>query len=514
MTKKQIQFHLPGALLSLVLAALFVLFFGECNTPLGPRIGSDNAMYLTMGTALAKGYAPYSDIFDHKGPLLFLLQMVPQVIGGGYSTLFVYLQEVLFLFASLRVLCAIARRLYVVQDWLVQLAYLAFLGPYMDGGNLTEEYAALFILAGLYIALRVFGEEDEETGKKSLILPAAAMGACAMLAFMTRANNALGLCGLVAGLALALAINRRFAQLFACAGGFLLGCAAAGLPVGLWLMAHGALWDAFYGSILHNMMYAETAGASRVHTLLFTPYGHGAMILAAFACAGALCAYLRTKKIALPLGMVFAAGLAGMSCFISHKFYSHYLMVLSPLAAFGAAQMLAALPRVCCCGKKRRLITAAAALCALVLVVSGYRANANRLHELEIQGSFEQDAKELFALVPEEDRDHFLAYRVEPKWYVYADALPCMRFYFLQEILADADPAVMDEIVSAFETDPPRWLVLYYNRPFSPPYDARVAAIFESRYEFVEAKGQYQLLRLKDTEIKAESNAGNEAADE
>ena len=509
MTKKKLQSRLPDALLSLLLAALFVLFFGECNTPLGPRIGSDNAMYLTMGTALANGYAPYSDIFDHKGPLLFLLQMVPQIVGGGYSTLAVYVQEVLFLFASLRVLCAMARRLMFGEGWLLQLAYLAFLGPYMDGGNLTEEYAALFILAGLYVALRVFDGGDGMGGEnaKRLVLPAALMGGFAMLAFMTRANNALGLCGLVAGLAVALLLHKRFAQLFACAGGFLLGCAAAGLPVGLWLFSHGALFDAVYGSILHNMMYAETAGASRVQTLLFTSYGHGAMILSAFACAGAVCAYLRTRKIALPLSMVFAAGLAGMSCFISHKFYSHYLMVLSPIAAFGAAQMLASLPRVCCCGKKRRLLTGAAVLCALVLAVSGYNANRNRLHEIEIQGSFEQDAKELFALVPEEERDQFLAYRVEPKWYVYADALPSMRFYFLQEILADADPAVMDEIVAGFESDPPRWLVLYYNRPFSPPYDARVAAIFESEYEFVEAKGQYQLLRLKEENV-----AGSEAA--
>ena len=85
MMKPQIKNRIPGMLFSLLLAAVFVLFFGECNTPLGPRVGSDNAMYLTMGTALANGYAPYSDIFDHKGPLLFLLQMLPQLFNGGWN---------------------------------------------------------------------------------------------------------------------------------------------------------------------------------------------------------------------------------------------------------------------------------------------------------------------------------------------------------------------------------------------------------------------------------------------
>ena len=78
-----------------------LLIFYTCNTPLGPAVGSDNAMYLTMGTALAKGYAPYSEIFDHKGPLLFILQMIPQLFTSGYSTLAVFVQEVLFLWASL-----------------------------------------------------------------------------------------------------------------------------------------------------------------------------------------------------------------------------------------------------------------------------------------------------------------------------------------------------------------------------------------------------------------------------
>ena len=40
--------------------------------------------------------------------------------------------------------------------------------------------------------------------------------------------------------------------------------------------------------------------------------------------------------------------------------------------------------------------------------------------------------------------------------------------------------------------------MIYYNRAFNPPYDARVAAIFETNYEFVDAAGQYQLLRLKE----------------
>ena len=102
-----------GAAASLLLALAFSLVFYAFNTPLGPSIGSDNAMYLTMGTALANGYAPYTEIFDHKGPVLFLIQWLPQALSGGYSTLAVFVQEVLVLAGCLLLLRAIAGELRV-----------------------------------------------------------------------------------------------------------------------------------------------------------------------------------------------------------------------------------------------------------------------------------------------------------------------------------------------------------------------------------------------------------------
>ena len=186
-------------LLSLLMAAGYMLLFAYNNTPLGAAIGSDNAMYLTMGTALAKGWAPYVDVFDQKGPLLFALQGLPQWIGGGYNLTAVFLQEVVALFACLTVVRALARALSCPPVW-AQLVYLAMTCAFMDGGNLTEEYTNLPTLLALYMALRVFGQE--KIGEK-LFLPAAGMGVCAAAAFSLRANNALPIFALVAVLALA-----------------------------------------------------------------------------------------------------------------------------------------------------------------------------------------------------------------------------------------------------------------------------------------------------------------------
>ena len=476
-------------LLSAAMALVFGLIFYTFNTPLGPSIGSDNAMYLTLGTALARGYAPYTQIFDHKGPMLYLLQMLPQLLSGGYSTLAVFIQQVIALFLCLRVVSRIARTLGAYSG-VAQLFYLALIASLVGGGNLTEEYASLPTLLGAYAALRVFLRPD---WTKRLFAPALLMGVCTMAAFLLRANNALPLAALTLALALCLLAKKQFAPLGQCAAGFSAGLALCALPVVIWLAARGALRAAWYGAIVHNMRYTETGSTGRVAMLLHSRYGLAAMLMAVLACLGALA--LRKKSPMLALGMVAAAAAGALAAFLSRKFYDHYLILGAPMAVLGLAAALAAIqkPRV-------RAVSAIVltCCCALWLGINGHAANRTRLSERADWAQFTADAQALMAQVPQDERDRFMAYRVEPRWYVAAEALPCMRFYFLQEVLAQADPAVMDEIVQTFETNPPRWLVIYYNRAFNPPYDARVAAIFETNYEFVDAAGQYQLLRLKE----------------
>ena len=476
-------------LLSAAMALVFGLIFYTFNTPLGPSIGSDNAMYLTLGTALANGYAPYTQIFDHKGPMLYVVQALPQALSGGYSTLAVFVQQVIVLFLCLRIISRIAREMRVYSG-VMQLLYLALIASLVGGGNLTEEYTNLPALLGIYTALRTFGRAEMP---EKLAAPALLMGACAMAAFLFRANNALPILALTAVLALGLLATRRFAQLGQCAAGFIGGSLIVLLPIVLWLATRGALSAAWYGAITHNMLYTETGDTGRVFMLLHSGYGRAALLMAAMACLGAW--RMRQKSPMLAWGMVAAAAAGGAAAFLSRKFYDHYLILGAPMAVLGMAAIGASI-------QKPRMRAVCAMLltgcCALWLGINGYTANQTRLSECEGLDQFTEDAQTLMSQVPKDERDHFMAYRVEPKWYVAAKALPCMRFYFLQEILAQADPAVMDEIVDTFETDPPHWLVIYHNREFLPPYDARVAEIFQTKYEFVDAAGQYQLLRLKE----------------
>ena len=477
---------------SLALAVLFALVYYAFTTPLGPSIGSDNAIYMTMGTALKNGYAPYTEIFDHKGPLVFILQAIPQILSGGYSTLAIFVQQVIFLFACLRLLNRIAGELHA-PGVLCQLVYLAVIAVNVGGGNLTEEYTNVFTLIGILIILRTFGEGLPEKAD-GMLLRAFVLGLMNMLCFLTRANNVLVLCAMTLAIAAWMLLAKRLDLLVRCVCGFAADLAVCALPVALWLAAQGALAESIYGAIVHNMMYAQTGGGSRMEMLLSADYGYKAILMAVLALLGAA-AYVK-KNPGLALAMAAGAAAGGLAAFVSHKFYQHYLLLGAPLAAVGAARVFAVI-RARRAKAYRIACASAAAVCVLYLFAQGVETNRWRLSEREGLEEFTQQAEELYSLVPEDERGSFMGYRVEPKWYVAAKALPCMRFYFLQEVLADADPAVMDEIVAGFESDPPKWLVIYYNREFGPPYDERVAEIFETKYEFVDSRGTYQLKKLK-----------------
>lgn len=101
------------------------------------------------------------------------------------------------LFACLMMMRAIAKELDVCP-WAAQLVYMAMTCAFMDGGNLTEEYANLPAICAIYLSIRCFGREEPED---KLFLPAMGMGVCTMAAFMLRANNALPIAALVLVLA-------------------------------------------------------------------------------------------------------------------------------------------------------------------------------------------------------------------------------------------------------------------------------------------------------------------------
>lgn len=82
----------------LICSIIFVTCFSYCTSPLYKYYyGGDSAQFLTIGKLWYDGKVPFIDVFDHKGPLIFFIDMLGYYIGGGQKFGIVIIQ-VIFIF--------------------------------------------------------------------------------------------------------------------------------------------------------------------------------------------------------------------------------------------------------------------------------------------------------------------------------------------------------------------------------------------------------------------------------
>lgn len=481
------------ALTAFCMALAFSLLIMTSNSPLFRAYGADSAIFIAIGRAIARGAVPYADIFDHKGPVIFYINALSQAVSA--TTFSAWMVELLFLFASLCVLRRIAGAFGTKHAWAVQMIYLVLVSRYLDGGNYTEEYCNLFTLSAIWFAL---GFALSENPRRRYAL---GMGAMFSLCIMTRLNNALP----IAGLALALCAWLFFARrrmFLRHAAAFLAGVVIAALPFLLYFWAKGALSSFFESAFVHNLRYLE--GEEYTRRALARAPGYGGFVASCGVCAlaGLACAWRGAAKNsalrAVLVGLVCAAALGAVSTLLSRKWYEHYLLICIPATAAGAAAVIASLGRFPKAARGVLLGALALAACHSLYVYGDAQASKAR-KVLRQYPAYTEECQALAAHIPLEERGDVLGYRIEPKWYVASGITPARRVFFMQEHLAQVNPALMDEIVAMFEQNPPRWLVLAANRSsFTLPVDSRVQALIDRKYEREEGNQRNELWRLRD----------------
>lgn len=148
-----------------VLYSFVILLFCSRTSPLFVLDDYVDAnVYFTMGKGWVHGKVPYLDLFDHKGPLLYLLYALAYLVNRT-GFLGVFLIQVAFM-AATQYFCYKIAALYGLR-WKAALL-VAFLVPAPIlasgifatarefGGGSPEELAIPFMAAGLWLVLRYY----------------------------------------------------------------------------------------------------------------------------------------------------------------------------------------------------------------------------------------------------------------------------------------------------------------------------------------------------------------------
>ena len=121
----------------------------------GGETGTDSSVFLTVGHQMQEGMIPYRDTFDHKGPLLYLINYFSVMINET-SGFFVF--EFLSIFFTMWFMYKIIRlkvKSLAMSGFLTLILFTPFFAFYLiDFGNMTEQYAMPFIAGSLYVFLK------------------------------------------------------------------------------------------------------------------------------------------------------------------------------------------------------------------------------------------------------------------------------------------------------------------------------------------------------------------------
>ncbi|MGN0974566.1 MAG: hypothetical protein ACI4OL_01085 [Gemmiger sp.] len=255
----------------LAIAAALLLVCSK-SSPLYPlNDWMDANIFYTMGKSMMNGSVLYRDVFDHKGPLLYLMYGLAWLVDrDGFFG--VYLLETVcfagFLFFSMRSVELFTGRLHPAWAALPGACILA--SRAMAHGGSAEELCLPLLACSLYAALAFLQRPAAESGPMPLrtVLLHGILAGCVLFVKFTMMGFYLAWVILLA----AVYLKRRWMRpLVQSCGAFLAGMALAFLPWLVYFGLHHALTDFFTVYFYDNLfLYAGSsapAGASQLYAI-------------------------------------------------------------------------------------------------------------------------------------------------------------------------------------------------------------------------------------------------------
>lgn len=148
--KKKFDNNLILQIFIVIFSIVSMALMAYNTSPFIDRIGEDSGIYLLIGKYLLKGMTLYIDFFDHKGPIIFFINYLPQIFVNG--TLGVWIIETICMSISSILLFKISSKLLKNNfSLLISLVYILISVFLMNSGNYSEEYANIFNVLCIYI---------------------------------------------------------------------------------------------------------------------------------------------------------------------------------------------------------------------------------------------------------------------------------------------------------------------------------------------------------------------------
>lgn len=414
-------------LLFLLSATIFLLLFSWTTSPLFDYKSTDSAIFQTFGKFSNRGLAFYKDLFDHKGPIMFLLQKIGFMIIDGKVGVFII--QVCFWTLTLCGTYKIIRMFFetkiaVVLTEVSQLCYILF---YLGlGGNDSAEYILPFLTFSLYFTILFIKKAKIEGVYEHNPVFSLFYGISFAFGAFTRLTNSLPICITVLVITCVLVYKKKWKNIFKNAALLAVGVLIVTVPIFIWFIFHGSFHEMIDATFIANIKYSETHRYSYTVVSLIKFYARYRMIIIVGLILGVI--GIANKKYRL-LSIVASSNMLGSIIIdLTTPMFYYYALIWTPtvIMIFCASYFYV----------KGKIITRILLVCTLVfLSINGVKAAKDcylakqdtRLKTLR------EDALAMKREIPKKSYSKVFAYETSACFYLETDIPPCYRHFVLQD---------------------------------------------------------------------------------
>ncbi len=360
-------------LFSFLTAAAFLAVCSK-SSPLYPfNDWVDANCFFTVGKSMMSGIVPYKDLYEHKGPLLYLLFGLASLLSKK-SFLGVFVLEVFslsgFLYFSVKTVQLYTNNHLLSLFSLPVICFSVTTSVAFAHGGSAEELSLVFLSYTIYSAVAAI-KEDRLPSRGELFINGLLIG-CVFLIKFTMLGFYIGY---LAFLVVYLLLRKQIKKLFICVTYLASGALSACVPFIVFLALNGALDDFFYVYIYNNLfLYKQDEGPSGVFISLLCALRDNP-VFGFFILFGVFQGILKRNRETVFLLLSFI----GLTVFIyiGGRYYLYYSLILSVFSVFGLAALLNMIESRIKEPPKRTVQISLSIILSVVLLAASYFVSSN-----------------------------------------------------------------------------------------------------------------------------------------
>lgn len=448
-----------NAIIFFVISLIFVIFYSISTSPLYSTYGVDSAVFQTIGKYWAedgvRSLIPYLDMFDHKGPLIYLIDAFGYHLTGDKNGILFIQVITIFIFC----LCIYKiGRIELLERRAIfwTLINLFFLASCYEDGNMTEEYALPFIAYSLYCIYRYVGNCRTVSMNKKTVYDhrprcAVVYGLTFGVCLMTRVTNALSVCIGVLVITSVLVLARKWKNLLHNVIGFLTGILLIVVPFMIYFGLHGAVYDFWYGTLLYNLDYVSASSwiwkqdVSYIKLMAYVIY----ILYSCIPMAITGIISLHKKMYAKGVFMLLT-GLSSMLYLISSNTYRHYSIIMIPYFMLIICEII----------KLNSAIVNKYILTLLFVLTLGSSMASTGIMIISNIKQENKGYEELLAYVPDTEIESVIGYNMPSSMYLEYDIAPYYAYFHHQDWMGEKSSTLMKKIRTTFLEGNVKWILV------------------------------------------------------